>query len=734
MKQLIQNYKTGELRLEEVPIPAIGAGGVLVRNVYSLISAGTEKMKLNLASKSLIGKAKERPDQLKQVVDSVKRDGLVKTYKKTMNRLDTPTPLGYSSSGVVIAVGREVVEFQVGDRVACAGEGYACHAEVVFVPKNLCAKIPEKSAFGVEVSSGEAAFTTLGAIAMQGVRQADGRLGEHVAVVGLGLVGLLAMQILKAAGCSVLGIDIDPRKLQTALELGADAIAAAGSDDVENIVLDFSKGRGADSVIIAAATSSSDPVILAGQILRDRGKVVIVGAVGMDIPRKPFYEKELDLRLSRSYGAGRYDPLYEEKGIDYPIGYVRWTEKRNMEAFLDLLAQGKVNVEKLITHKFRIDDAERAYDVILGKTAEQPIGVLLEYAAEVDAESKVTLVAEEDYRKEKLLSAVPLGLVGAGNFARSVLLPNMRDSNSVVLKGVATGSGINAKHVAQKFGFQYCTTDYREILDDPEVKAVAIATRHNLHARVAIEAMKKNKAVFVEKPLALNEGELVEVIAAWKENEGQLMVGFNRRFAPAVEEVKRFFQKRTQPFTINYRINAGFIPKDHWTQDPDAGGGRIIGEVCHFVDVAHFIAQSRPLKVFAESISANNDALVDNDNISVTIKFSDGSLANIMYLANGDSALPKERIEVFSEGSIAIVDDFKKLQLIRKGKIRTIKNRRQDKGHKKELQMFINALKNGAKMPITFRDSVIATYLTFMVKRSLQMGQPLEIDIKQFGL
>ncbi|MFC1712122.1 bi-domain-containing oxidoreductase [Candidatus Poribacteria bacterium] len=728
MKQVTQNYRTGELRVEEVPISALKPGTLLVENRFSVISPGTERATIDVSRKGMIGKAKDKPDQVRRVIDAVKKNGLIDTYKTVMDRLDSPVALGYSCAGIVTDVSKNVSGLEIGDRVACGGVGYACHAEVVCVPRNLCARVPDS------VNLEAAAFTTIGAIATQGIRQAEVQIGEHIIVIGLGLVGLLTVQILKAAGCSVLGVDIDTEKLQIASGLGADVVTVAERDTAENIALDFSRGRGVDAAIITAATTSNDPVILAGRTLRDRGRVVVLGAVAMDIPRKDYYEKELDFRLSRSYGPGRYDPLYEEKGIDYPIGYVRWTENRNMEAFLDLLDGSKLDVDRLITHKFKIDDAEKAYDVIMGKTEERSIGVLLEYKGAIDAKPRTLLSVEDKKIRSKPVGDVKLGFVGAGNFARSFLLPNLRDDKSVTLTGVATGSGINAKHVARKFGFQYCTADYEEILDDPETTAVVIATRHNLHARVAVDAMKKNKAVFVEKPLALNEVELAEVIEARKENEGRIMVGFNRRFSPLVGEVEQFFQNRTQPLAINYRVNAGFIPGDHWVHDPVDGGGRIIGEVCHFVDLVQFIAKSHPLKVLAESISANNGTIIDNDNISVTIKSDDGSLGTIMYLANGDPAFSKERIEIFSEGSVAVLDDFRKLQLISGGRTRNIKKHKQDKGHRKELQMFIRAVRDGGIMPIEFREIVMTTFLTFMIERSLREGIPLDISLEQFGL
>ncbi len=726
MKQVIENYN-GEFNLEDVPAPVLKSGGILVYNRFSLISAGTERATIEISKKNILSKAKERPEELHKVINAVKKHGLITTYKTVKDRLDSPLPMGYSCAGIIKDIAPDISEFHLGDKVACAGLGYASHAEIVFIPKNLCVKVPEN------VSLEEASFVTVGAIALQGVRQSQAQLGENIAVIGLGLVGLLTVQILKAMSCNVLGIDIDPEKIKIAGELGADLLAQRGKDDIENIALDFTKGHGFDAVIITAATSSNDPIELAGKISRDKGKVIVVGNVSMEVPRKTFYEKELDIRLSRSYGPGRYDPLYEEKGIDYPIGYVRWTENRNMQAFLNLISTGNLYVKKLITHKFSINDAEKAYDVILGKTNESYIGVLLEYNSEFNSNSRVILPAPKSIKKNFIpANNIKLGFIGAGKHARTFLLPNIKDNKSITLTGVATASGINAKHIAKKFGFRFCTTDYNEILNDPEITAVVIATRHNLHARVAIEAMKKNKVVFMEKPLAINRIELDEIISSWKDNNGRIMVGFNRRFSPFTQKIKEFFYKRSQPIVINYRINAGSIQKDHWIQDSIEGGGRIIGEVCHFVDFLQFVIGSYPICIYAESISANSQTVIDNDNISITIKFEDGSLGNILYLANGDTSFSKERIEIFGNNSVAILDDFKKLQLVKDGKTTTKSKFTQDKGFKNELLIFLDSIKNAKEMPIPFKDSVVATLITFMIEESLMKNIPLNFDHRVF--
>jgi len=724
MKQLIQNYKTGELRVEEVPLPALKPGGVLVRNVFSLISTGTEKAKIELARKNLLAKAKEKPEQARQVLETLKKEGIINTYRKVMTKLEAPSPLGYSSAGIVMEVGREVDEFKVGQRVACAGAGYAVHAEVVFVPTNLCVKIPDGVGFDY------AAFTTLGAIAMQGVRQAQLTLGENIVIIGLGAVGQLTIQMVKAAGCKVMGIDIDSWKVELAKKLGIDEGMVRDRDDILKEIRAFSGGRGIDAVIITAGTSSSDPVKLAGNILRDKGRVVVVGAVKVDIPRKDYYEKELSLSFSRSYGPGRYDPIYEEKGIDYPIGYVRWTEKRNMEEFLRLVSKRKVNLEPLITHRFKIEDALQAYEIITGKKKEKFLGILLKYEEDKEQRSKISLKAVDSSKVKSYpsLKRVNLGIIGAGNFAQNFLLPNLKKISSARFKGVATATGINARHVAKKFGFEYATTKAEDIINDPEVDAVIIATRHNLHSELAVKALEENKAVFVEKPLALCEEEVKNVIKAWEKSQGRLMVGFNRRFAPLVKKAKEFYQERRGPLAIIYRINAGYIPKNHWIQDLKEGGGRIIGEVCHFVDLLEYFVKVKPIKIYAQSILDDREDITNNDTINISLKFEDGSIGSLNYLACGDSSFPKERIEIFGEDSVGVIDDFKNATFTRKGKTKKIKRINQDKGHREELEAFVEAVKNSKEMPIKFEEIVTTTLVTFKILESLEKGVPIEIS------
>lgn len=709
MKQVIQNFRSGELKVDEVPETICKRGGILVTNVASLISAGTEKMAVGLAQKSLVGKARERPDLVRQVLNKLKRDGLMNTIQTVKARLDSPLALGYSCAGVVREVGAGVEEFRVGDRVACAGMNYASHAETVFIPKNLAVKMP------LEISFDEAAFVTLGAIALQGVRTAEVALGHNVAVIGQGLLGLLTVQILKAAGCRVIGIDLDAAKCELAHGLGADATVLR-SDDVEGSVARFTDGYGVDSVIITAAAETNDPIELAGLIARDRAIISMVGAVGMDIPRKIYYEKELQLRLSRSYGPGRYDPTYEEGGVDYPIGYVRWTERRNMQEFLRLVAERSVRLEPLITHRIPIAEAAGAYDIITGRTKENYLGVLLQYdQSRSQSESRVVTLKQGNPQAE-----VRLGVIGAGNFAKSVLLPRLAKLSGVSLAGIATATGRNAKSIGEQYGFGFCSTDYRELLAREEINTLLIATRHDTHSRIVTEALKAGKTVFVEKPLAINAEGLREVAEAATQSQGRVMVGFNRRFSSLATEMKNFLMDAA-PLAIGYRVNAGEIPKESWIQG-DEGGGRIVGEVCHFVDFIQFLTGADPVDVFACSNSSGNDT------VSIVIRLSDGSVASINYFSTGDRSYPKERIEAYGAGRVAVIDDFRTLEMWRDGKRKVSKRLSQDKGFDEELRAFIEAVKSGGEMPIAWRSLLLTTLTTLRIEDSLANGKPEKIQ------
>ncbi|HSO75181.1 MAG TPA: bi-domain-containing oxidoreductase, partial [Blastocatellia bacterium] len=713
----VQNFRTGELKVEDLPPPALRAGGVLVRTAWSLISSGTERTIVETAQSSLIGKARERPDLVRQMVDTFKREGLRSTYEKVKARLTKLAPLGYSASGVVSAVSSDVREFRVGDRVACAGGGYASHAEVLFIPQNLCCKVPET------VSLEAASYTTVGAIALQGVRQADPRLGESAAVIGLGLVGQLTVQLLKAAGCHVLGVDIDAAACALARSSGADA-AAIDNDSARAACDELTAARGVDCVLITAGTKSSEPIELAAELARDRARVVVVGLVGMDVPRHSFYAKELELRLSRSYGPGRYDPGYEEKGIDYPIGYVRWTEKRNMEAFLRLAADGKINTNLLTTHRFKVADALEAYNLILNRDGERCCGVVLEDPGTAEAAKPIQPLRARAPASGEL----GVSFIGAGSFGRGVLLPIIKRAAKVQLRSVAAATGLSARNAAEQFDFAHPTTDYQEILKDDESKTVFIATRHDSHARMAVEALKQGKHVFVEKPLATSIEGLREVVSAARESKGLLMVGYNRRFAPIAREIKERFSKRSGPMTIVYRVNAGQLPAGHWTYDETEGGGRIIGEICHFIDFVQFLTDALPERVTATGVPNSPSAGFIDDSVIISLGMRDGSVASIVYTASGDKAVSKEHIEVFCDRSVARIDDFKSGVFIRGGKSTRLGGGSQDKGHAAEIASFLDAVRNGTEAPISLESLVATSLACFASVESVRSGATSMLD------
>lgn len=713
MKQILQNLKTGAVSVTDVPAPVIRPGFVLVRTAASLISAGTERMTVETGQKSLMGRALQQPALVKQVIQKARTEGVKNTIDAVRSKLESLVALGYSAAGTVMEVGPGVTEFRQGDRVACAGVGYASHAEVLAVPKNLCVRLP------APVSFDAAAFGTLGAIALQGVRLTEPTLGEAVVVIGLGLIGQLAVQLLKANGCRVFGVDLDEKKIELACRFGADA-GCAPDDEAQRHVSEWSRGRGADAVLITAATSSNQPVELAGEISRPKGRVVVVGAVGLNIPRKPYYDRELTFRISMSYGPGRYDPEYEERGHDYPAGYVRWTEGRNIEAFLDLLAEGRVKVEPLITHRFKLDESERAYDLITG--AEPHLGVVLQYDTERELTDRVPLAA----RASAPAAAVRLGLIGAGGYAKAMLLPNFKAAGAE-FQSIATASGVTARAVGEQHGFRSCVSSADEVIEDENTNLIVIATRHDVHAKLAQRALRRGRHVFVEKPLALNKEELAGVIAAAEQSAGQLMVGFNRRFSPLATQARGWFADRATPLSINYRVNAGRVPRGHWAHDPREGGGRIIGEVCHFIDLIHFLTGSLTTRVYAEAISSSNQDVVNEDSVLITLRLADGSNGSIAYLAEGDRALPKERIEIFGSGKSFVIDDFRSAGAWQNGRETTIKLRGQDKGQKDEVRAVCAVVRDGGPAPIGLDDLATTTRATFRVLESLRTGLPVDV-------
>jgi predicted dehydrogenase/threonine dehydrogenase-like Zn-dependent dehydrogenase len=750
MLQLTQNLKSGEMKLLEVPTPALTNRNILVKVHYSLISGGTESSKVTTARKGYLGKAKEKPEQVKQVLDTLKKEGIGNTYRKVMNKLDAWTPLGYSCTGEVIEVGSEITEFKIGDYVACAGQDIANHAEIVSVPKNLCAMIPEN------VSMSAASYTTLGAIALQGIRQADLKLGESCVVIGLGLLGQLTVQMLKASGITVFGIDVNPWAVEKAKLSGADFAFVREDDGLEPAIIENSSGQGVDAVIITAGTNSLDPIELAGKLARKKGKVVVVGAVPTGFSRNNYYKKELDLRMSCSYGPGRYDPGYEQKGIDYPYGYVRWTENRNMQAFLNLAAQEKIKFNHLTTHEFDFHDAFQAYEMILKKT-EPYLGILLKYNPDGKIAKKIML--NHHHHKP---DQIKVGFIGAGSFAQNFLLPNVRKFDNISLVGVVTAAGNETRTVADKYGFSFASGEASDIYRNDEINTVFIATRHDTHAEFVIKALENRKNVFVEKPLALSVEQLNKVAEAywrlavgsrqWEVGSSQLaighdeskipipntqypilnseirnpksaivLVGFNRRFAPLIQKIKEIF--KSFPIAINYRINAGFIPKDHWTQDAELGGGRIIGEVCHFVDLCMFLANSKPVSVAALAMDSAQNL---HDTLVVNLKFENSSIATISYFANGSRELSKEYLEVYGNGVTAVLQDFKELTIYGKKKKR-YKLSNQDKGHRQEVFAFLDAVMKGQPAPIPFDEIYFSSLVPFKIIESIQTHSILDL-------
>lgn len=718
MKQLLKNMRDGETLIVDVPVPSVRPGMVLVKTAASLVSVGTERMVVEFAEKSLVGKAQSRPDLVNQVMDKARREGVVPTIQAAFNKLDQPMALGYSSAGTVVAVGNGVEGIKPGDRVACAGGGYAVHAEYALIPQNLLALLPESVDFE------SAAFATLGAIALQGFRLAQPQVGERVAVVGLGLLGLLSVGIARAAGCRVFGVDLDPSRVDLANSIGAHAVVREGA---EGAGLSFTEGHGFDTVLICADTASNDPVELAGELARDRGTVVAVGAVGLQVPRRIYYEKELQLLISRSYGPGRYDPAYEEKGQDYPLGYVRWTEGRNLQAIVDLIGTGKMDVRPLITHRFPIEDADKAYQLISGKVEESFLGVIITYPAdgEISTQSRVDLSG--DALTAPVAGELALGVLGAGNYAVATFLPAVQKAGGISRVGIASAAGLSARHAAQRFGFAFASSDEQEVLQNEQINLIAILTRHNQHARQVIAGLKNGKSVFCEKPLALTPEELMEVEqAAAAEKAPMLMVGYNRRYAAFSQMLSNFFANRSEPLIAHYRVNAGFLPDNHWLHDPAVGGGRIIGEGCHFIDYLIFLVGDLPVKV--QSFALPDSGRYHEDNVQMVFTFPDGSIGTVSYLANGDKSIPKERVEVFCEGRVAVLDDYRSLELVHNGRRKIHRSRlRQDKGHQAGWQAFLDALRAGGQPPISYKQLFGGAKATFAAVQSLKSGKVEDI-------
>ncbi len=721
MKQVLQNVDTGDTVLDTVPPPTLQEGRVRVRTAASLISAGTEKMLIDLAQKSMLGKATARPDLVKKVLNKVRTEGLWTTWQKVQAKMEKPMPLGYSAAGVVEEVGDGVRGLQVGDRVAMAGAGYANHAEVNVVPKNLLTEVPDGVAFE------EAAYATVGSIALQGVRLAEPQLGEQVAAVGLGLIGLLTVQLLKANGCRVVGTDLDPEKVALANELGLDRGVVASEEDPVSAVESFSGGRGVDHTLITAATDSNAPIEQAGEMTRRKGDVVVVGKVGMDVPRDAYYHKELEVKVSMSYGPGRYDPSYEEGGVDYPYDYVRWTEQRNMEAVLGLMAEGKLDVEALTTHRYPFEEALDAYDLI--QHGDEPhVGIVLDYDVE---KSQEEIVHVHPDRTHVPVDDLGVGFVGAGNYASVHLIPHVRDHARTELVGLCTATGKSAKQAADSFGFEYCTTDLQPLLDDDAIDAVFIATRHSTHAEFATRALEAGTHVFVEKPMVVTEDQLDTLRNVYEgaqtDRPTGLMVGLNRRFAPMVTDLRDAVPTEG-PKQMIYRVNSGPIDPDSWLHRPEEGGGMLVGEMVHFVDLMQHVCGARPVQVHAQSLALDRHDRADHDNLSITVSFDDGSTGTLCYNTIGDGAASKERLEVYGGSTTAALDDFRRLEITQNGSTSTSRAWSQDKGQPNQIDATVEAFRERGRAPVSFGELMAGMQIVFAAQESLRTNAPVKLS------
>lgn len=707
MKQLLQNVSSGEITVEDVPAPARGPAQLLLATRYSLISAGTERAVLEVGRSSLLGKARARPDLVRKVLDSAREEGLATTYAKVRGRLGDPNALGYSLSGVVLEA-CEDAPAAPGELVACAGVGYASHAEVVAVPRNLCARVPE----GVDAE--DAAYGTVASIALHGVRLSEVGLGDVVAVIGLGLVGQLTLELLAATGCVALGLDLDERRVE--LARGAGFFATTEESELEREVARLTAGRGADGTLVTAASRTSAPLASATRVARERSVVCIVGDVSIESPRAPLFSKELRLVVSRSYGPGRYDPTYEEQGIDYPAGYVRWTEGRNLEEVLRLMATGQLRPSRLTTHTFDLADGASAYD-LLGGGSGPSLGILLRYPGlDHPGPRTVRLDGASPARRRTLRpsgSRLRVAIIGAGSFARGVLLPPLTRGAEIV--AVANATGISARAAAARVGAPIASTDPASVIADDGVDAVVIATRHDTHADYVVQALEQGKHVFVEKPLAIDEEGLEAVERAVEDAPGVLMVGFNRRFSPLGRRLAETVG-RPGPIIATYRVNAGRLPRSHWTHDPTVGGGRVVGEVCHFVDFLSFLCGGPPVEVSAAAVGGG--AEIREDNVTATMRFADGSVGVVVYTALGDPSLPKERIEVLGEHGAGTLDDFRVLSLHRGGQAQRVEGKR-DKGHADEISTFLQACPRGVQ-PWPVADMTGVTRATFLIRDALR--------------
>jgi len=708
---MLQHLRTGEMEIAELPCPRIDSGQVLIQTRASLISAGTERMLVEFSKANIISKARQQPEKVKQVLDKIKTDGLTPTLEAVFRKLDEPLPLGYCNAGIVLEAGRGVHDIQPGDRVI----GNGPHAEIVCVPRNLCAKIPDS------VTNEQAAFTVLASVALQSLRLASPALGEKFMVFGMGLIGLLTVQLLKASGCEVLGVDFNSERLKLAETFGAKTVDLSKGADPIASAKGWTGDNGIDAAIITASAKNDEIVHQAAESCRKRGRIVLVGIVGLNLRRSDFYEKELTFQVSCSYGPGRYDEEYEQKGCDYPLGYVRWTEGRNFEAVLGAMASGSLNVKSLITHRYKLDNAPEAYDKIQNDPS--ALGIVLEYDEDVDRNSYVAVTQQSS----KSNSAATVGVIGAGNFAVSTILPYLKTTGARLKYVAGKTKPIAVRHAAKKFNIENAITDYRKILDDKDVDTIFIVTGHHVHARMVIEGLEAGKHVFVEKPLAITEQQLSEITDTITIHpDKHLMVGFNRRFSPHTFKIKELLSDRCGPLCMNMTINAGEIPADHWIQDPKRGGGRIIGEVCHFIDLLSYIA-GNPVHAVSAMMVGDGPAIRE-DKMSTVLRFADGSVGTVNYFANGSRSYPKEILEVFSDGRILKMENFRVTRGYGFAGFRKFKTLRQDKGHKNEIAAFINHITTGGKPLIPFDQLENITRASFAVIESAQKNQTINLQ------
>ncbi|HEY4942149.1 MAG TPA: bi-domain-containing oxidoreductase [Rhizomicrobium sp.] len=721
MRQVIQSYRTGAVQLEEVPVPRCGSRGILVRNRVSLISLGTERSTIELGRKSLLGKARARPDLVKRVIEKARRDGLKRTYEEAMGRLDTPTPLGYSCAGEVIEAGAAAPEFSPGDRVACIGQGFASHAEFVSIPANLAAKLPDA------LSYDEAAFGMLGIIALHGVRSAKLTFGESVAVLGLGLLGLLTVQILRSYGCRVICMDPDPSKVAMALAFGADA-ATASTDELEGAVSAQTASFGCDAVIIAAATKSDAPIHTAVKLCRMKGRIVVVGVVDIHPDRNELWAKEIELVVSRAAGPGSLDPLYEQDGVDLPIGDVRWTQNRNLEEFLRLAATRRVDLKPLITHRFPIADAAATYSGLIGGSIGGAVGVLLDYPADTPVERLVTIGPA---KAKSGSDVVRIGALGAGLFGKAILLPTLAKLSGVSLDVLSTASGASAMHSAKRFGFKQAATTAEAIFENKDIDAVVAATPHDQHAHAVLEALRTGKALFLEKPFCTTPEELDKIRTALAANSSPpvIMVGHNRRYSPHADAIKRWLKTRSAPLVLNLRINAGFVPADHWVHSERQGRSRIVGEMTHFIDLICALTGARIRRVQAARVSGDGRLVISNDNLSAIFEMTDGSVATLVYSAQGARQTPREQIEIFSGGTTITSTDFKSSTLTAaSGKQTQFRTSGAQAGYAEELQHFVDSVRGKAMLTPSLADMVRTMQAAFAIEEALALGKAVDLE------